>query len=152
VKAGLHPPKREFRVTELWSASSTSKNNAYPRTTVFETSDTNEMIGIGSILWKERLRILKWWESIRKNDRVLCAWVATTLLHGMADYCFHQTMDRRVIGQLASKSATLPDDETMTNTEYRSDWRKSYGIWEQGLPINETDPPTHPFPVIRLRI
>jgi hypothetical protein len=82
------------------------------------------------------------WQSIQKNYRVLCVWVATTLLHGMAGYCLHQTMDCRVIGQLASKSATLPDDETMTNAGYRFDWWKSYGIWEQGLAINETDPPT----------
>jgi hypothetical protein len=147
VKAGFHPPKRR----EAISCYRTVKcilhfeNTAYPRTTVFRTGDANEMIGMGSILWKRGFASWRGESQFEKNERVLYVWVATTLLHGMAGFCFHQTIDRRVIGQLASKSATLPDDEKMTNIGYRSDWRQSDGIWEQGLPINETNPPTQ-FP------
>jgi len=75
----------------------------------------------------------------------------------MADYCFHQTMDRRVIGQLASTSATLPDDETMTNTGgtgLTDGKATAYGS-KDCQSMKPTDPPTHPptpLPVTRLRI
>jgi hypothetical protein len=61
----------------------------------------------------------------------------------MTVFCFHQTIDGSVIGQLAFKSVTPPDDETMTNksglTARKAKRYGSDGIWGRGLPINETN-------------